>query len=496
VIPTGIVKDLIALRHRYYYDIELMVHELFGFPNEQEQAEGKDIYPWQRTVNNWYNAGERRISVKSGHGVGKTTELVWLIWNHLLTRFPQKTAVTAPTEKQLFNALWAEFKSWGDRLPPELRGLYDITADRCEFMPARADSFVSIATARADQPEALAGVHRNDGSVLLIVDEASGVAEKVYETGQGSMSGPNALTILTGNPVRGQGYFFDTHGKNADIWKTLTVSCLDLPKSGVVDDYVMQVERSYGRDSNVFRVRVLGEFPVRDDDTVVPFEVVEPALTRDIILPKTAPVVWGVDPARFGSDRSALAKRQTKQLLGPIKWWMKLDTMELAARVKLEYDNEPMWLRPAEINVDVIGLGAGVVDRLRQLGLPARGINVSESPSTNADKYANLRAELWFRMSEWFKQRDVKLPESYLRPGSSADDLVGEITAVRYKFRPASGKLAVESKDEMRKRGMRSPDLADALMLTFASDAITLAQGSFASTNWNKKISSPLRRIV
>src|SRR4029077_6759842 len=192
-----------------------------------------------------------------------------------------------------------------------------------------------------------------------------------------------------------------------------------------------------------------------------------------------------------------LAKRQTKQLLQPIKWWMKLDTMELAARIKLEYDEEPQWLRPLEINVDAIGIGAGVVDRLRQLGLPARGINVSEVPSTiNAEKYANLRAELWFKMSEWFKGRDVKLPAAYERPMSQADNLVSELTAVRYKFRPASGKIAAESKDDMKKRGMRSPDLADALMLTFASDAISLSQGSFGSTNWNTKISRPLRGIV
>jgi hypothetical protein len=212
---------------------------------------------------------------------------------------------------------------------------------------------------------------------------------------------------------------------------------------------------------------------------------------------KTAPVVWGVDPARFGSDRSALAKRQTHQLLEPIKWWMKLDTMELAGRVKHEYDETPQWLKPVEINVDAIGIGAGVVDRLRQLNLPVRGINVSEQPSAvDQDRYANLRAELWFKMANWFKQRSCRLPQGYERPGSESDNLIQELTAVRYKFRPQSGKIAIESKDDMRKRGMRSPDLADALMLTFASDAISLAQGYSGSADWRKKISRPLRMIV
>jgi hypothetical protein len=490
-------NPLLEFRNRYLSDVELFVHEVFRFPNAQEQTEGKGVYPWQREAMRWYNARERRISIKSGHGIGKTTLLAWLMWHMQLVRFPMKVAATAPTEKQLFNALWSEYRSWGDRMPRELRELVEITSDRSELKAAPADSWISVATARADQPEAIAGIHRNDGSVLLIVDEASGVAEKVYETGQGSMSGPTAMTILTGNPVRGQGYFFDTHGKNADIWKTRTVSCLEMSENAVVKDYVEQVARSYGRDSNVFRVRVLGEFPVRDDDTVIPFELVEPALTRDIIIPKTAPVVWGLDCARFGSDRSALAKRQTKVLLEPIKWWTKLDTMELAGRVKLEYDTQPPHLRPIEINIDSIGIGAGVVDRLRELQLPARGINVSESPAAvNADKYANLRAELWFKAYEWFAGRDVKLPEGYEKPKSQGDDLVTELTAPRYKFRPGSGKVAVESKDEMRKRGMRSPDLADALILTFATDAITLALGHFGSTNWSKKISRPLKGIV
>src|SRR6185369_886576 len=211
------------------------------------------------------------------------------------------------------------------------------------------------------------------------------------------------------------------------------------------------------------------------------FDLVELSFARDVQVPQATPVVWGVDPARFGSDRSTLAKRQTRQLLEPIKWWEKLDTMELSARIKQAYDTEVAWLRPQVICVDSIGIGAGVVDRLRELGLPVRGINVSETPATvNAEKYSNLRTELWFEGLAWFAGRDVKLPEYYRKPerSSDGDDLVGELTTVKYKFRPGTGKLAVESKDEMKKRGMRSPDLADAFLLTFAVDATTLAHGT------------------
>ena len=191
-----------------------------------------------------------------------------------------------------------------------------------------------------------------------------------------------------------------------------------------------------------------------------------------------------------------MAKRQTRQLVEPIKWWEKLDTMELAGRIKLEYDTAPSWLKPQQILIDSIGIGAGVVDRLRELGLPVRGVNVSEAPAAvNADKYSNLRTELWFDGGlAWFANRDVRIPEYYRRPAHE-DDLIGELTSVKYKFRPGSGKIAVESKDEMKKRAMRSPDLADAFLLTFAATAATLTHGGHM-TSWRQKISRPIRSIV
>src|SRR5919106_6183870 len=117
---------------RYEDHCELFVREVLGFPNEKEQAEGKDVYPWQSELMAQYDARTRRISVKSGHRVGKTTVLAWITVHHIVCRFPQKTGCTAPTEKQLFDAYWAEFKTWMNRLPPSLRELYEVKSDRCE----------------------------------------------------------------------------------------------------------------------------------------------------------------------------------------------------------------------------------------------------------------------------------------------------------------------------------------------------------------------------
>lgn len=486
-------RMLTAFRDKYAPDIIAFVREVLG-------AEPHD---WQLEVLEQYNKRTRRISIRSGHGVGKTALLGWMIVHHAYFRFPQKTQVTAPTEKQLFNALWAEVKKWHSKLAtvaPELAAMVKIDQDKATLLDAPGLSFVACATSRAETPEALAGIHQDPGFVLLIADESSGVPDPVFEAASGSMSGHNAMTILTGNPVRGQGFFFDTHGLLAGdgtngTWWTKKVACQDVPKQ-VSADFIEDMARRYGVNSNQYRVRVLGEFPTSDDDTIIPFDKVEPSLHRDVKPNPAAGRVWGVDCARFGSDRSTLAKRHQNVLTEPIRAWYKLDTMELASRIKLEWDTTPPSMRPVEICVDANGLGAGVADRLRQLGLPVRCINVSESTSaTGADRYQRLRDELWFKMREWFYGLDVLIPVEYADARYSGGDLVGELTKPRYKFLP-NGKIKVESKDELKKRGVPSPDLAEALMMTFASEAITLAFGSKQSTNWNTPLDGPDTGVV
>jgi phage terminase large subunit len=463
-------NPFLEFRARYQDHAELFVREVLGFPSVEEQVDGKDIYPWQREALAAYDRKSPRISIRSGHGVGKTTLFAWLAWHRILFRFPQKTGITAPSEKQLFDALWAEFETWGKRLPRNLRGLVEIKADSAELVAARSESFISIKTARAEQPEALQGLHSE--WELLLIDEPSGVPDAVWDAAQSSLTGPHPMVVLGGNPIRASGFFFETHNRLKDDWWTRHVSrgeIADLEK----DTYALgQEHQSGGRHTNLYRVRVLGEFPVSEDDVLIPFDLVEPALTRDITVPRTAPVVWGLDCARFGSNRSALAKRQAHQLLEPIRWWAKLDTMDVAARVNVEWETCPPGLRPVCICVDEIGIGGGVVDRLKQLGLPVRGINVAETPALkNVERYDNLRTELGFAVRKWFEERTCKIPEYYRKP-KDGDDFVGEMCRIKYDFQPRSGKLKLTPKTQIN-----SPDLFDAFALTFAVDAISLARG-------------------
>lgn len=420
--------------------------------------------------------GERRISVRSGHGVGKSTAVSWLALWYILTRYHAKIVITAPTSAQLYDALFAEIKRWVREMPEPLQTLLEVKAERIELKEMPQENFISARTSRAEQPEALQGIHAEN--VMLIADEASGIPEQVFEAAAGSMSGHNAVTILLGNPVRSSGFFYDTHNRLSNEWWTRRVSCVDSPR--VSEAYVKEMASRYGEESNAYRIRVLGEFPRSDDDTVIPMELLDLAVQRDVAPTNFAPLVWGLDVARFGSDSSALCKRKGNSVTEPIRVWRNLDLMQLTGAVVAEYEALAPSERPAEILVDSIGLGAGVVDRLRELNLPARGINVSESPALGLT-YRNLRAELWHKAKAWLEKRDCRLPKD--------ERLISELATVRYSF-TSNGKIQIESKDEIRKRGLPSPDLADAFVLTFASDAAVASYGVSYTSKWAK----PLKR--
>lgn len=408
--------------------------------------------PWQKEFLQAIAAGERRISVRAGHGVGKSTACSWAAIWFMLTRFPQKTIMTAPTAGQLFDALFSEVKHWFNRLPAALRDAVELYSDRIVQKGTPESSFISARTSSAERPEALAGVHSEN--VLLICDEASAIPEAVYESAAGSMSGHSATTILIGNPTRNTGLFFRTHHSLSSDWKTMHVSCLANPL--VSHDFVEQIKATYGETSNAFRVRVLGEFALRDDDVLIPAELVDAATQRDVVLNVSEPLIYGVDVARFGDDRTVICKRQGNVVVG-FKHWSGEDLMGTVGRIV----HEAKLDSPEEICVDSIGLGGGVADRLRELGHNVRDVNVSESSALN-QQAARLRDELWLACKSWLDTRAVRLPKD--------DDLRAELIGPTYSF-TSNGKIKVEGKSEMKRRGMRSPDLADALCLTFASQA-------------------------
>jgi phage terminase large subunit len=410
-----------------------------------------------------------RIAIRSGHGVGKSAYLAWVILWWMSTRLG-KVACTAPTAHQLQDVLWGELSKWYRKMPRWFQGQLSLKSERLEVVGAEAEAFAVARVSRKETPEAFQGFHSE--SMLFIVDEASGVDNLIFEVGQGAMSTAGAKSILTGNPTRTSGYFFDAFHRDRSRWHTIKVGC-DEAKN-VDPSFIQEMEEKYGSDSNIFRVRVLGEFADEGDDTVISLSCIESAIERDIEINPNSATVWGLDVSRFGSDRTALCKRKGKSILEPITTWQGKDLMQTCGLVMAEYkrvENFPDE-RPEEILVDSIGLGSGVCDRLAEMGLPARGINVSEAPSAS-HLYMRKRDELWFKAREWFQERDCKLPEG-------CDELVAELSVPHYEY-TSSGKIKVEDKASMKKRGLRSPDIADAFCLSLAHESAFIAGHSFKS---------------
>jgi phage terminase large subunit len=373
-----------------------------------------------------------------------------VLW-FMLTRMPFKIPITANSQDQLRDVVWPELRKWHGRLPEPLKQEIEVAAERL-FLKGAPECFAVARTASKDNPEALQGFHEDN--LLFVVEEASGIDDIVFEVGAGALSTAGAKLLMLANPTRTSGYFHDSHHALRHRFKTMRVNSEDVPRArGHIEDIIAK----YGKESNAYRVRVLGEFPDTEDDAVIPLYLCEAAVARQV-RPTEFRAVWGLDVARFGDDRTALCKRQGNTVTEPVKCWRGKDTMQVAGLIVDEWRNTDEIDRPSEILVDVIGLGAGVVDRLHELGLPVRGVNVGEAASVS-DRFMRRRDELWFAGRDWLAAGDCKLADD--------NQLIAELTAPKYKI-TSTGKVQVEPKDEMKKRGLNSPDLADAFILTLA----------------------------
>jgi phage terminase large subunit len=403
------------------------------------------------------NTKKDRIAVRSGHGVGKTSILgIATLW-FLLTRLNSGVLIVANSQDQLKDNNWSEMRRWISKMPPMWGEMFEVQAMhvKCTLM----GSFATGRTASRENPEAIQGFRGE--STLIIVDEASGVPDLTFESGMGSLSMPGTKLVLTGNPTRGSGYFYDAFNALDELFH-----CMHVPSYTVkrATGHIEDIRKKYGENSNPWRVRVEGEFPRDEDDSVVPRYLCDDALRRKVDVIKDAPIIWGVDVAEgVGRDRTALVKRKGNGLvdshLKPIQTWLTKDPMQISGILFDEYNALPKIERPFSINIDTIGIGAGLYYRCKELGLPAKKVNVSESASSK-DRYVRLRDELWFEAREWFEGQDVTLEDN-----EDTQALITELCLPRYQISSA-GKMRVESKQELKKRGIDSPDIAEAFLMT------------------------------
>src|SRR3990167_357060 len=399
------------------------------------------------------NEAPRRISVASGHGVGKTATLSWLLLWYLFCFKDAQVGCTAPTSDQMYDVLWKEVSKLIYKMPPFIQEKYEWSTTHVRIKERPETWFARAKTARKEAPEAFAGLHGD--YVMLLGDEASGIEDVIYRTAEGSLTDKNTLVILISNPTRLIGYFYDTHHKDRDSWQRFQFSSLESP---LVDkEYNERIRKKHGEDSDEYRIRVIGNFPREDavdDKGYVPLltkEDIKQVLdTQQLRLPRL-----GVDPSGEGSDKTCWVARDRYR--AKIIHEEQISTAKGIAQKTVSLA-DLLQVRDENITVDNFGEGANVAQECAFASIRINGINVGDK-ADDPERFVNKRAEAYFRMREW------------LRSGGELvqDDMWEQLLSIRYR-RNMTGKIEIMSKRDLRKNGYGTFfDVADSCLLTFVN---------------------------
>ena len=423
-------------------------------------AEGEGPDAWQReTLESIGQAIRDGASVReaaaSGHGIGKSALVAWIILWAMSTRPHLAAVVTANTEAQLKHKTWRELAVWHKRAINQ--HWFTWTATKFYQNDNPETWFVSAIPWSEHNPEAFAGLHGEE--VLVIFDEASAIPDVIWETAEGAMTTTGSMWLVFGNPTRNTGRFRECFGKFRHRWTTRKVdsrTCRMVNKAQT-EEWLAD----YGEDSDFFKVRVRGEFPNAGICQLIAADWVHTAMGRTFPrhAVQRAAKVLGIDVALEGADRGGIVFRQglyakvvrvTQSIrTGPL--------VTLIGQLIREHDVDAAF-------VDSTGLGAPIVHNLQDLGFGhiVRGVNFGES-ALDKERFVRRREEMWWLMREWLESSNPSIEHS--------SDLIDDLIGPEYQMTPA-GKIQLESKKAMRARGLASPDLADALALTFAAPVV------------------------
>ena len=442
----------------------------WGEPGELEKLSGP--YQWQRDVLARVRDGVLtlneavQIAVTSGHGVGKSALVSWLIDWAQSTCEDTRGVVTANTENQLKTKTWVELAKW-HRLGLT-RHLFEMTATaRFSVDPEHQKTWrIDMVPWSERNTEAFAGLHNRGKRIIVLFDEASAIPDIIHEVTEGALTDTDTeiLWFMFGNPTRNKGRFRDAFpgGKFAARWWTLEVDSRTVP--GTNKSQIEKWIEDYGLDSDFVRVRVLGKFPRVDAQSFIPLDLALEATRREPPAENPMPLLFGLDVGRFGDDPSALVFRQGRDAKSrPPKLFYGLSTMALCNAVVHLYNE----YKPLQIFVDGGGVGGGVVDRLLELGLPVIEVQFgAKADNTNPHdplaKYENKRAEIWGATRHWLSTGCI--PD---RVEGQEQSLPEELSGPSYSFNKRDH-IVLQSKADMKRTGLPSPNVADALALTFA----------------------------
>jgi len=458
------------------YDLEKYV--LFKYPWGKEGTpleKFKGPRKWQREELNQISAhiedNRRRIArgddpeiyrsaTASGRGPGKSALTSWLTEWMQDIHLGSTSIITANTEMQLKSRTWAELGKWQTlsinghwfergALHRKPVGWFEELLTK----QLKIDTGYYYAQAQLwseENPDAFAGVHNHNG-IMLLFDEASGIPTPIWTVSEGFFTEPvmHRYWFVFSNPRRNTGTFFECFHKNRRYWKTRNIDSRDV--EGVDVKALQAIVDQYGEDSDEARVEVKGQFPLRGEDQLIGWDQIQAAVERELEPDLHAPLILGVDVGR-GGDPTVLRWRQGRDArsIPPVRFKIR-DDMQTAYQVAKWIDKT----NPDGVMIDA-GQGTGVIDRLKELGYKVHEIWFGGKSPEPA--HANLRTHMWFQMRDW------------LDGGCIDDDAIlkQDLAGPEKRYYRNRDAIILESKDEMKKRGLDSPNDGDSLALTFA----------------------------
>ena len=406
-----------------------------------------------------------RVSIVSGHGTGKSMMLSIIVLWFLFIHPDAQVACTSPGQQQLYDVLWKELKKWIEKMPPMMANMFVWESSHIRMKEAPETWFARAKTASKENTEALAGVHAD--YVLIAADEASGVEEPIYETMEGSLTSGNTLVFLISNGTRSLGYFYDTHHKDKARWQTYAFSSLDSPR--VDEKFVQGIVEKYGAESVQYAISVKGRFPdtgVVDDKGYVQLfnEKDLHFVPYDHSWLPIGRAIAGIDASGEGQDSTQWAVRD-RQRAGIVASENQSTASSMATKTLTICDK--FRVNPIDCVIDAFGSGHAVA---QEVALATAGntkrqpwrvtpLNVGEQCDDPYDRelYINKRAEAFYKMMLWCRAGGEIMETERLKD---------ELFSIRFK-RTANGRIQIMSKVEMNKLGYSSPNMADALSLTF-----------------------------
>ncbi len=452
-----------VFQRQYYADPEGFVLDCIKW----EEGEGPTEY--QLTELRKLKQGIKRLAIRGPHGLGKTAILSWVILWFALTRDGKdwKIPCTASAWRQLIHFLFPELHKWARSLRWERIGRKPFDT-RSELLSLSLKLTTGEAFAVAsDKAATIEGAHAEE--LLYIFDEAKTIPDDTFDAAEGAFAEGRAWAIAASTPGEPQGRFHAIHSRKPGFgdWVVVHVTKQQCIAAGRMSlEWAEQRERQWGKNSAVYQNRVEGEFASSEEDGIIPLAWVELANERWLALQDAGEwgdlTAVGADIGRSGSDPTVLALRYT-DAIKELRRSAKEDIMQTTGRIINALDSGK---NGAEAIVDVIGIGAGVVDRLREQKKPVRAFNASVK--TDLKDAPGILSFINLRSASWWGMRERLDPNSGIPTALPPDDLLtGDLTAPHWRIN-STGRIQVESKDDIKKRLGRSPDSGDSVVMAFA----------------------------